>query len=74
MLDDKELIKRITSGDQIALRELMGIHKGQLYNFIKKYIRDEEESLDILQETFCKVYFKASSYKPEYSLKAGYFR
>ena len=73
-LDEKDIIKRISSGEQLAMRELMAEYKFKLYNFIKKYIKDEEESYDILQDTFCKVYFKASTYNPEYTLKSWIFQ
>lgn len=56
----------IQEGDEAAIHEIMYRYKHKLYAFIIHYVREEDVAYDMLQETFIRVYFKASTYNPSY--------
>lgn len=64
---DKELIKLLQEGNDTALTEIISRYKQKLFCFINAYIKDNDTSEDILQQTFVKLYFKATSYNSDYS-------
>lgn len=63
---DNELIQRLQAGEELALNLLMGRYKERLYNFILRYVSDQDAAYDILQETFIRLYFKADKYDASY--------
>jgi RNA polymerase sigma factor CnrH len=71
---DQELIVRLTRGENPALNEIMARYKHRLFAFIRRYVGDEDIAYDLLQETFTKLYFSASSYKPEYKFSTWLFQ
>jgi len=61
---DLPLIQALQQGNDSALDELMQRHKEPLFRFIYRYVLNEEEARDLLQETFVRVYFKRDQYRP----------
>ncbi|WP_156153406.1 RNA polymerase sigma factor [Domibacillus robiginosus] len=52
-------------GDKEALEKLYGRLKQPLYSFIFRYTRDEQLSIDIVQDTFMKLQDHKQNYAPE---------
>ena len=52
MNKEQELIKAANCGDEEAMRELYETHKAFCINLALKYLADQNEAEDILQETF----------------------
>lgn len=50
--DDAALAAAARNGDTSAFSALMSRHKQNLYRFVRRYVGDAEEALDLLQETF----------------------
>ncbi|MBI3437877.1 MAG: RNA polymerase sigma factor [Proteobacteria bacterium] len=50
--DDAALVAAILGGDGRSFSELMGRHKDGLYRLIRRYVGDDDEAYDLLQETF----------------------
>lgn len=71
---DQELIDRLSRGENPALNEIMARYKHRLFVFIRRYVGDEDIAYDLLQETFTKLYFSASTYKPEYKFSTWLFQ
>ena len=76
MLDEKdkeqELLRKILSGDIIAMKEFYTSYSGYLTTVCSRYISNKEDVKDVLQESFIKI-FKAIAnfrYKGVGSLKA----
>jgi RNA polymerase sigma-70 factor (ECF subfamily) len=59
---DGELLQRLGEGERDALAPLVERHYRRLYRIILSYVRDSEEALDAVQETFVKVYSHASQW------------
>jgi len=62
--DDDILMQRLSSGDDLALNEIMRRWKEPLLHFMARYISQHEEALDLAQETFVRVYQARERYKP----------
>jgi len=71
---DKELIARLAEGENPVLDEIMARYKHRLFAFIRRYVGDDDIAYDIVQETFTKLYFSASTYKPEYKFSSWLFQ
>lgn len=63
---DSALIGMVVEGHEPALNELMRRYRSKLFEFIARYVKDSDFAYDILQETFIRVYYKASTYNPNY--------
>ena len=66
---DLPLMQALQAGDDAALNGLIARHREPLHRFIYRYLRDEAAASDVVQETFVRVYFKASRYEPHSSVK-----
>ncbi len=63
-MDEQELIARVKEGDEAAFSRIVGLYKDRIVNYIYHLVRDYEKAVDLSQETFLRVYFKAGQYKP----------
>ena len=53
---DKELVKRVQKGDKGAFDVLVLKYEQKIVNLVMRYVRDQEQALDITQEAFIKAY------------------
>ncbi len=60
---DEELIERFQKGDLYAFDLIVKRYKDQLLNFVYRFVGNQEEAEDIVQETFLRVYRKRRAYK-----------
>ncbi len=63
-MDDAKLILRVQQGDKQAFEEIMRNYKNKIVNFLYNLTGDYEKAVELSQETFIRVYFKANKYKP----------
>ncbi|MBI4546336.1 MAG: sigma-70 family RNA polymerase sigma factor [Ignavibacteriae bacterium] len=61
---DEELIAAFQHGQIEAFNILVGRYKDQLINFVYRYLSDYDDTDDVVQETFVRVYRKKHLYKP----------
>ncbi len=61
---DEELMCRIASGDRIAFAKLAGRYRGLLMRLAYGIVRNGGEAEDIVQETFIRIWTKASDWDP----------
>lgn len=59
-----ELMLRLQRGDDLALNALMDRWQRPLVAFIQRYVGNEQDALDLAQETFVRIYETRSRYKP----------
>ncbi len=60
---DEDLIERFQNGDLYAFDLIVKRYKEQLLNFVYRFVGNQEEAEDIVQETFLRVYRKRKAYK-----------
>jgi RNA polymerase sigma factor (sigma-70 family) len=58
-LSDGELLRLLAGGDRDALAPLMERHYRRLYRIALGYVRNADDALDVLQETFVKAFQNA---------------
>lgn len=55
-MTDRELMARLAGGDNGSLSELMRRHHQRLFRIAIGYVRNPEDALEVVQETFVKAY------------------
>lgn len=68
-----ELMQALAEGDDRALRELVRIWEPGLLSFTYRYVQNEADARDLVQETFVRLYRNAASYRPQRSFAAWIF-
>jgi RNA polymerase sigma factor (sigma-70 family) len=56
---DGDLLRKVVAGDRDALAPLMERHHQRLYRIALGYLRNADDALDVLQETFVKAFQNA---------------
>lgn len=68
-----ELMLRLKAGDDLALRGLMDRWQNPLIAFILRYTGNEQDALDLAQETFIRIYESRTKYQPTAKFSAYLF-
>jgi RNA polymerase sigma-70 factor (ECF subfamily) len=63
-MDEQELMRQVQGGDEMAFSEIVRIYKNKIVNFLFQLTGDYQRAVELSQETFMRVYFKANRYKP----------
>ena len=56
MIDDKELIRKFTAGDEKAFDQIVQNNLNNVFGFFMKITRDEMAAEDLTQDVFLKLY------------------
>jgi len=64
-MNDKNLILLVQKGDEDAFEEIMHKYKNKIVNFLYNMTGDYEKAVELSQETFIRVYYKAKKYRPK---------
>lgn len=72
--EQKELVNRILSGDTLAFEEFIQMHRNQIYAVAYKLVGNKEESLDITQEVFVKIYYSLKKWDGKANLSSWIHR
>lgn len=63
---DRADMARLAAGHDAALNELMERHAGKLFNYFVRCLQNEEDSADLAQETFVRVYQNRARFDMEH--------
>jgi RNA polymerase sigma-70 factor (ECF subfamily) len=63
-MEHQELMRQVQAGDEMAFGEIVRLYKDKIVNFLWQVTGDYQIAVDLAQETFMRVYFKANKYKP----------
>ncbi len=63
-MEQQELMRQVQAGDEMAFREIVRLYKDKIVNFLWQVTGDYQIAVELAQETFIRVYFKANKYKP----------
>lgn len=74
--EEKQLIVRLQTKDsrEAAFKELISLYKKRLYWHIRKIIISHEDTDDVLQDTFIKIYKNIASFKGNSKLYSWMYR
>jgi RNA polymerase sigma-70 factor (ECF subfamily) len=64
LAEDRQCMLRLKGGDDLALNSLMARWQKPLVSFILRYAGNEQDSLDLAQETFVRVFENRARYEP----------
>ena len=65
-----ELVEKARAGDRAAFGELVDMHKRLVFNICMSHLRNEDEAMDMVQDTFLKAYTKLDSFQVGSNFKA----
>lgn len=71
--DDSSLVKELTDGNILAFNTLFRKYGSRLYRFANGYFKSKEESEELVQEVFTRIWEKRSELKEELSFKSYLF-
>ncbi len=63
-MEEQELVQRLKRGDEMAFAEIVKRYKDKMVNFLWQLTGDYQKAVELSQETFMRVYFKAHKYRP----------
>src|SRR5208283_2961718 len=61
---DLALVQALKGGEDQALNTLMDRHRDALFRFVLRYVRHEEDALELTTETFVRAYFNIDKFRP----------
>jgi RNA polymerase sigma-70 factor (ECF subfamily) len=62
-LSDEDLMLLVQKGDEHAYAELFARHKGGVYGYTRRFIRDEAQAQEVFQEAWLKVHRARKTYR-----------
>lgn len=63
-MDEQQLIGLVQTGDEAAFAQIVNIYKDKIVNYLCQLTGDYQRAVELSQETFLRVYFKADKYRP----------
>jgi RNA polymerase sigma-70 factor (ECF subfamily) len=63
-MDDRELIRLVQEGDEMAFGRIVSAYKDRIVNYLYQFTGDYQKAVELAQETFIRVFFKAKQYRP----------
>lgn len=63
-MEEQELMRQVQAGDEMAFSEIIKRYKNKIVNFLWQLTGNYQVAVELSQETFMRVYFKADKYKP----------
>jgi RNA polymerase sigma-70 factor (ECF subfamily) len=63
-MEEQELMHLVQKGDEEAFEKIVANYKNRIVNFLTQMTGDYQKAVELSQETFMRVYFKANKYKP----------
>ncbi len=71
---DQELVRRVQLGDKKAFDVLVMKYQQRIIKLISRYVRDQDEVLDVAQETFIKAYRALANFRGESAFYTWLYR
>lgn len=70
----EELMSQVQRGDMNAYQELVRLYQRKVFRVISGYHRDREDAMEVLQDTFLKVYTARQTWEKKTSFSAWLYR
>ncbi|QAT42891.1 RNA polymerase sigma factor [Aminipila luticellarii] len=72
--EERALIKRAKEGDEGSFETLLLSCKGKAYNIALRYVKDENDAMDVLQESFIKIFRHLKNFNEESKFETWVYR
>ncbi len=63
-MDEHELMRQVQEGNEMAFGQIITAYKDRIVNYLYQFTGDYQKAVELSQETFIRVYFKANHYRP----------
>ncbi len=73
-LTDADIVARVTEGDVDAFAALIERYENKLVSYVTYLLHDPTTALDVVQDTFLKVYKNLHSFNPKYKFSSWIYR
>ena len=74
MDNEKALVQRAQKGNQDAFAALVEEHQRYIYNLALRVVKDENEALDLTQETFVRAWTALPNFKGQSRFRTWLYR
>lgn len=64
-MDEQSCIRLAREGDRVAFRAIFDGHRQRVFSLAYRYLRNQADAEDVLQDTFIKAYHALALYKPD---------
>lgn len=64
-MTDKNLVKSLCNGDEVAFKTIFDLHVQKVYRYVKNFLRNHEDSQDLTQSIFLKIWERRLKVDPE---------
>src|SRR5512138_3364608 len=71
---EHQLVQRARSGDQEAFADLVTEHQRYIYNLALRVLKNEEEALDLAQETFVRAWTALPNFRGQSRFRTWLYR
>jgi RNA polymerase sigma-70 factor (family 1) len=72
--DEREIVLRLTQGDEVAFEKLYGIYSERLFGYLIKLVKSETFACELLQDAFIRIWNSRANINPEQSFRSYLFR
>jgi RNA polymerase sigma-70 factor (ECF subfamily) len=73
-LSDDALVSRTRAGDVAALEELLGRHEEHLLRLVRRFVRDEHDAEEVLQDVFVTTWRKLRGFEERAQISSWLYR
>ncbi len=70
----EDLMSRVQQGDMDAYRDLVEFYRAKVFRVVSSYHRDPEDAMEIVQDTFLKIYTARQTWEKKSSFSAWLYR
>lgn len=71
---DQAVVERYLAGDMVAFDELMSTYERQIYRLCFRFVRNQDDALDLTQEVFIKAFEHLPSFRGDARVKTWLYR
>lgn len=73
LLDERELVRRVRTGDERALESIFRSHHTELWRFARSIVRESAVAEEIVQEVFLSVWRERADWEPSGAVRGWLF-
>lgn len=73
-MDEKEIIKRIVSGETKYFKEIINKYKNAIYNHSRSFLRNAQDAEDVTQEIFINIFNNLKKFRGDSKLSTWIYR